>query len=74
MSRQQHWQSKSFQRKLAEIERQLNKRGFQTEPNERELWLSVTRYKKQSQVVGFFLMEESIDRVVEEVKAYFRYA
>lgn len=74
MSIHQHWQSKSFQRKLAEIERQLNKRGFQTEPNERERWLSVTRHKKQVQVVGFFLMEESIDRVATEAVRYLRYA
>lgn len=60
----------AFKRKIAEIERQLNNSGYQTEDNERECWLSTTRYKKQSQMAYFFIMEESIDRVVTEIKDY----
>ena len=60
----------AFKRKIAEIERQLNNSGYQTEDDEREGWLSTTRYKKQSQMAYFFIMQESIDRVVIEIKSY----
>ena len=60
----------AFKRKLAEIERRLNISGYQIEDNERECWLSTTRYRKQSQMAYFFIMEESIDRVVTEIKSY----
>lgn len=60
----------AFKLKIAEIEYQLNSSGYQTEDNERECWLSTTRYKKQSQMTYFFIMQESIDRVVTEIKGY----
>jgi|26BtaG_2_1085354.scaffolds.fasta_scaffold02680_10 hypothetical protein len=64
----------TFKRKLSAIEHKLNKTGYQTEPNERECWLGVTRYKKQTEVAYFFIMEESIDRVITDIKRYLRYA
>ena len=64
----------AFKRKIAEIERQLNIKGFQTEDNEREHWLGVTRYKQQAKLTYLFIMEESIDRAVTQVKHHLRYA
>lgn len=64
----------AFKRKLSAIEHKLNEAGYQTEPNERECWLGVTRYRKQTEMAYFFIMEESIDRVVTDIKHYLRYA
>lgn len=66
--------SVAFKRKLAAIERQLNNSGYQVEDNERECLLGVTRYRKQTEIAYFFIMEESIDRVVTQIKHYLRYA
>lgn len=64
----------SFKRRLAAIEHELNKAGYQTEPNEREYWLGVTRYKQQLKLTYEFIAHESIDRVTTEVKHRLRYA
>lgn len=69
-----YYRSLSFTRKIAQIERQLNNKGYQTEPNERESWLGVTRYKQQSKMTYMFIMEESIDRVVTQITHSLRYA
>lgn len=66
--------SVAFKRKLAAIERQLNNSGYQVEDNERECWLGVTRYKQQAKLTYEFIMGESIDRVVTQVKHCLRYA
>ena len=60
----------AFKRKIAEIERQLNNSGYQTEDDEREGWLNVTRYRKQVQTLYFVIREEPIDWVIIEIKRY----
>lgn len=65
---------RSFRRKVAAIERELNNKGYQTEDNERECWLGVTRYRQQAKLTHFFIMEESIGRCVNIVQNHLRYA